>query len=73
MAESGSSGTPVFLVLSNSGAIVETLLDEDNAGRRATALGGLVVPLTATHDFRADEQRRRDVRAAPFRPVPEVH
>jgi len=62
----------VFLVLSNTGAIVETLLDASSAVRRAVALGGLIVPLTATDDFRAGAQHRRDVRAAPFRPVPDV-
>jgi hypothetical protein len=72
MADGGSSGTPVFLVLSNTGAIVETFLDAENAVRRAVALGGLIVPLAATDDYRADAQQRRDVHAAPFRPVPDV-
>lgn len=62
----------MFLVLSNSGAIVETLLEPETADRRARALGGLIVPLTATEDFRAGERERRETRAAPFRPIPDV-
>jgi hypothetical protein len=71
----GDSSATVYLILSSVGKIFDTVLDEGVADHRAKTVGGLVVPLTPTRDYRSapgQPAERPAPSVAPFRAVPDV-